>query len=335
MQSTPHAGPGSGETGGRTVAVLMLVYPDAQILDVAGPLEVFSRAARWLREHAGQAVPAYSVELVAAEPGPVAMSNGLEFMVRRSYREAGPADLLLVTGGIGYGRASADPALLDWLRERAGAGTVGSICTGSLVLAAAGLLDGREATTHWRYCDRLAALAPGCRVLPDAIYVESGGFYTSAGVTTGIDMALAIVERDWGKAVSVAVAEELVVQRRRPGGDRQRSRHLDAERRDDRLGAIQLWILDNPAADLSVEALAERAGMSVRHFSRRFRERVGQSPADYVAEVRLEEARRRLETGAPLLKDVARQCGFADERNLRRAFQRRYGTCPSDFAARS
>ncbi|HYC01891.1 MAG TPA: helix-turn-helix domain-containing protein [Azospirillaceae bacterium] len=315
----------------KTLSVQMLVYPDAQILDIAGPLEVFSRATRWLRDHAGRADPAYTVELVAAETGPLPLSNGLEFMVHRSLREAGPADLLLVTGGIGYERACADPGLLDWLRERArdGGTTVGSICNGALVLAAAGLLDGREATTHWRYCDRLAAMAPGCRVRPDAIYVESGGIFTSAGVTTGIDLALALVERDWGKALSVAVAEELVVQRRRPAGDRQRSRHLDAERRDDRLGQLQLWILENPAEDLSVEALAARAGMSVRHFSRRFRERVGQPPADYVAEVRLEEARRRLQSGAPLLKDVARQTGFADERNLRRAFQRRYGTCPS------
>ncbi|MBC6981567.1 GlxA family transcriptional regulator [Caulobacter sp. 17J80-11] len=319
----------------QTRHVAMLVYPDAQLLDVAGPLEVFARTARWLAEHGGAAVPAYIVELVGAAPGPVAMSSGLEMMVRRRYAELGPVDTLLVTGGIGYATAAGDPEMLAWLRERAGATRrIGSICSGALVLAAAGLLDGREATTHWAYCDRLAALAPDCRVDPDAIFVRSGRFYTSAGVTTGMDLALALVEEDWGKAVALAVAQELVVYRKRPGGQGQFSRFLEAERRNDRFGELQLWVLDRLHQDLSVERMAEVVGMSPRHFSRQFRAQVGRTPAAWLADLRLEEARRRIESGGFQLKDVARQCGFADEQNLRRVFQRRLGVAPSAYRER-
>jgi transcriptional regulator GlxA family with amidase domain len=315
--------------------VVMVTYPDAQLLDLAGPLEVFSRTDRWLAELRPGGPRAYTVEVVATAPGPLAMSSGLELVARRSFREVEAADTLLVGGGIGYAAACADAGLLAWLRDQADrVERIGSICTGALVLAAAGLLDGREATTHWAWCDRLAAAAPTCRIDRDAIWVRSGHVFTSAGVTAGMDLALALVEEDWGKATALAVAQELVVYRKRPGGQGQFSRYLEAERRDDRFGALQLWLLDRLDQDLSVPRLADVAGMSVRHFSREFKAKTGVSPAGFVLRVRVEEARRRLESGAVQLKDVARSCGFADEQNLRRAFRRELGVLPRDYRER-
>ncbi|HVI34260.1 GlxA family transcriptional regulator [Phenylobacterium sp.] len=318
-----------------THRVAMLAFPDAQVLDVIGPLEVFSRTARWLADTWGRAEPAYSVEVVAAQAGPVRMSSGLELTASRSFRDLDACDTLLVAGGIGWAGAAQDAGLLAWLRGMAGqVERLGSICTGALILGAAGLLEGRAATTHWAYCDRLAALAPGCDIAPDAIFVESGGVFTSAGVTTGMDLALEMVERDWGKATAVAVAQELVIYRKRPGGQGQFSRFLEAERREDVFGRLQLWVLDHLDEDLPLERLAAVAGMSPRHFSRRFRAEMGATPAAWVGKVRLEEARRRLESGAGSLKDVARGCGFQDEQNLRRAFRRRLGVAPSDYRER-
>ena len=312
--------------------VAMLIYPDAQILDITGPLEVFARCARWLSEQRSFRVPAYSVELIAGVAGRVRTSGGLELIARRSWRDLDEADTLLVTGGIGFQAACEDPALLSWLAGQATrTPRIGSICTGAMLLAAAGLLKGRTATTHWAYLDLLAQRAPGCEIDRESIYVESGHVYTSAGVTAGIDLALALVERDWGKATSVAVAEALVVYRRRTANMSQRSRFIEAERRDDQFGALQLWILDHLDEDLSVERMAAVAAMSPRNFSRRFKARIGTAPVEYVARVRLEEACRRIEGGAPSLKLVARQCGFADEQNLRRAFQRYLGTLPQSY----
>ncbi|MCR5878975.1 GlxA family transcriptional regulator [Phenylobacterium sp. J367] len=273
--------------------------------------------------------------MVAAEAGPVRMSGGLEVIAARSYRQVDACETLFVGGGIGWQAVAEDAELLAWLRTMAGrVERLGSICTGALVLAAAGLLDGRAATTHWSYCERLRALAPGCAVEPDAIFVESGGIFTSAGVTTGMDLALELVERDWGKATAVAVAQELVIYRKRPGGQAQFSRFLEAERREDVFGALQLWVLDRLDEDLPLERLADAAGMSPRHFSRRFKAEVGATPAAWLVKLRLEEARRRIEAGTGSLKEVARTCGFHDEQNLRRAFRRRMGVPPREYQAR-
>ena len=315
--------------------IVLLGYPDAQILDVVGPLEVFARTARWLSDRRLVSGPVYETELIGLTAGPIATSGGLALTAQRSFREVAEADTLLVAGGIGWESAAADPALLAWLRAMAPrVQRIGSICTGSLVLAAAGLLAGRRATTHWGYFDDLARLAPDCAVEPDAIFVQDGRLFTSAGVTTGMDMALELVEQDHGKAVAVGVAQALVIYRKRPGGQAQFSRFLEAEKREDRLGQLQLWILDHLEEDLPLERLAEAAGMSARHFSRRFKDEMGATPAAYVGRLRLEEARRRLEGGAHSLKDVARTCGFADEQNLRRAFRRHVGVAPSEYRER-
>jgi transcriptional regulator GlxA family with amidase domain len=321
--------------GERTRRVAMLAYPQAQILDITGPLEVFARTSRWLADHTGRRVPAYAVELVAARRGPLVTSGGLRLIATRAYRELGPVDTLLVAGGIGFEAALADPDLLAFLRARARAvRRIGSICNGAMVLAGAGLLDGRSATTHWSYCDRLARCAPRTRVEPDALYVQSGRVYTSAGVTAGMDMALAMVEQDWGKATALAVARELVMFVKRPGGQSQFSHFLEAQQRDDRFGDLELWILEHLDADLSVENLARRCSMSERHFARLFTARIGRSPARHVARLRIDAARRRIEEGASRLKDVARECGFGDEQRLRRAFRRSLGVTPLEYRQR-
>jgi transcriptional regulator GlxA family with amidase domain len=246
-----------------------------------------------------------------------------------------PADTLLIGGGIGYEALLKDHDLLQWLRRQAGkVSRIGSICTGAMVLAAAGLLGGKRATTHWAYCDRLAKLAPDARVERDAIYVQSGKLYTSAGVTSGMDMALALVEADWGKASALAVAQELVMYLKRPGGQSQFSRFLSAERRDDVFGNLELWMLEHLDADLSVESLARRADMSARHFARMFTQRIGATPAAYVRRLRVEHARARIESGAARVKQVARECGFADEQKLRRAFRQVLGVTPAEYRSR-
>ena len=313
----------------------MLGFPQAQVLDITGPLEVFSRTARWLAEHRGARTPAYVTEFIAARAGPVAMSNGLQLVASRRFAAVDDADTLLVGGGIGWEEAARDRALLQWLAAQAGrVQRLGSICNGAMLLAAAGLLEGRAATTHWAYLDRLASLAPKARVDRDALYVRSGNIYTSAGVTAGMDLALALVEQDHGKAVALAVAQELVLFLKRPGGQSQFSRHLQAQRRDDLFGELELWMLEHPGEDLSVAKLARRMNMSARHFARLFAARLGASPAAYVRRLRVEQARRRIEEGALRLKQVARDCGFGDEQALRRSFQAVVGITPAEYRQR-
>jgi transcriptional regulator GlxA family with amidase domain len=332
MSATPTAPGRLSQRAGPTRRVAMLVYPDAQILDISGPLEVFARTARWLCEQRITTQPAYVVDLIGTVPGPVRTSSGIQVLAMHAYDDAPPVDTLLVTGGMGYAALCSDARLLQWLQQQANAvRRLGSICTGAMILAAAGLLDGRAATTHWRYLDRLAAAAPGCTVREDVLYVRDGNIVTSAGVTAGIDLALSIVEEDHGQATAVAVAEELVVYRRRSAGQPQLSRFLQAERRNDRFGQLQLWVLDRLAEDLSVERLAEAARMSPRNFSRRFKAEHGMTPAAFVTRLRVEEACRRIEAGPGLLKDIARQCGFGDEQALRRAVRRELGVLPGEL----
>src|SRR5262245_2611942 len=234
--------------GTRTVA--MVVYPDAQIVDAAGPLEVFARTARWLIEQGRRHEPAYTVELLAARRGPVRCSSGLELVVCRSFLEVRSGiDTLLVAGGIGAPHALGDRALIRWLRRIAPrVRRLGSVCTGAFLLAEAGLLDGRRATTHWRSCRELAERYPRVTVDPDPIFVRDGRVYTSAGVTAGMDLALALVEQDFGRAVALAVARELVMFLKRPGGQSQYSAQLMAQTADhEPIRDLQAWIGEHPA----------------------------------------------------------------------------------------
>jgi transcriptional regulator GlxA family with amidase domain len=314
----------------------MLGYRDAQVLDVTGPLEVFSRTSRWVCDKGLHRGDAYTIELVAERAGPMITSSGLQLVAARPYRRVTQADTLLVAGGIGCRRAMQDRALLQWLR-RVGpkVARLGSVCTGSLILARAGLLENRSATTHWSYVAELRRVSSSIDVQADAIYVRDGNVYTSAGVTAGIDMALAIVEEDWGQPVALAVAQELVMFLKRPGGQSQFSSHLAAQFcEDDKLSELQLWILANLDNDLSIAILAERAAMSERNFARRFAESLGATPARYVAHVRLEAARRKLEEGDLRISQVAQHCGFGSAESLRRTFVDNLGVSPRDYRER-
>lgn len=317
----------------RTIAAF--TYDGCQHLDVAGPLEVFARTSRWLVDHRLVSEPAYRVMITALDDGLVRTSSGLELKVDVALHDLGPVDTFLIVGGIGSEAALQNQALLDQLAEIAGTTRrFGSICSGALVLAAAGLLRDREATTHWSSCWRLAELEPSCTVRSNALFVESDGIFTSAGVTAGIDLALSMVEQDFGKAIAVSVAQELVVYRRRRGGQDQFSRFLEAEKHEDRFGNLHLWMLDHLDDCLTVERLADQAGMSPRNFSRTFKQEMGMSPAQFVTRVRVEEARRQLEAGAESIKQVAAKCGFADEQNLRRVFHRLMGITPIEYRDR-
>ena len=315
--------------------IIMLGYADAQILDITGPLEVFARTSRWLRDHRHLRFDAYPIELVAPRAGWFVTSGGLRLQAAGSYAKAGKAHTLLISGGIGYRTLMTNRPLLKWIAAQAArVERLGSICTGSLLLAAAGMLRSKRATTHWAYFDRLREAAPDVELDRDAIFVRSGNLYTSAGVTAGMDMALAMVEADWDKATALAVAQELVMFLKRPGGQSQFSRHLAAQQRDDVFGTLELWVLEHLDADLSVERLARRASMSPRHFARLFKQRLGTTPAAYVRRLRVEEARRQIESGTARVKHVARESGFTDDQHLRRTYKRLLGVTPAEYRSR-
>jgi transcriptional regulator GlxA family with amidase domain len=309
--------------------VVIVVFPGLQPLDAIGPAEVFRTAA--LLDP-----PGYSVELVAAEAGSVRSSTvGLE--VDRTLSACrGPIDTLLVAGGGGVTAAAKDERLLSWLRGAANRSRrVSSVCTGAFLLAEAGLLDGRTATTHWASCEALAQRYPSVTVEPDQIYVRDGDVYTSAGVTAGMDLALALVEDDLGRATALEVARWLVVFVKRPGGQSQFSAQLAAQTADrEPLRELQDWIGGNLDADLSVPALAARAHMSERNFARAFRKELGMTPAAYVETTRVEAARIALESGDTPVETVARNTGFGTVETMRRAFHRRLGVGPADYRAR-
>jgi transcriptional regulator GlxA family with amidase domain len=307
--------------------IAILVFDGVQVLDAAGPAEVFAIAER-------MRPGSYAVEIVARRRGPVPTSGPLTLAAERW--RGGALDTLIVAGGTGVRAAAGDPAVLRWVRGAARRSRrVASVCTGAFVLAEAGLLDGRRATTHWSACDALARRYPAVRVERDPIYVRDVRVLTSAGVTAGMDLPLALVEEDLGPDVALQTARWLVLFVQRPGGQAQFSASLAAQRAERApLRELQAWILDNLGADLSVPALAARAHISPRHFARAFAKEVGVTPAAYVETVRVERARQRLERGAATLDAVARGCGFASAEVMRRAFHRRLGVAPSDYRER-
>jgi transcriptional regulator GlxA family with amidase domain len=306
--------------------VAIVTFRSAQVLDVTGPLEVFSSASRQL-PHAG-----YRTEVVSCPGGPVLASSGLEFATGSLAGVRGPVDTLVVAGGRDMEQACADDDLLHHVRRLAAdARRVTSVCSGAFVLAAAGLLDGHRATTHWAECSGLAAGYPRIEVEHDAIYVRDGRLWTSAGVTAGIDLALALVADDHGRPAAAAVARQLVVYLRRSGGQAQFSAVLAAQSADSEpLRDLLAWLPDHLADDLSVPALADRANLSERQFRRVFTAEVGRTPADHVEAVRLEAACRLLETTDRSVGQVARACGFGTPETMNRTFRRRLGTTPGD-----
>ncbi|WP_406864058.1 DJ-1/PfpI family protein [Streptomyces sp. HUAS MG47] len=312
--------------------VLAVLFDGVQSLDVSGPVEVFAGAARYLQDP-----DAYPIRTASLDSGPVRGQSGLRLLPDTGLDEAvadGPPHTLLVPGGEGTRRP--DPALIDWLRVNAPrAERVVSVCTGALLLAEAGLLDGHRVTTHWSVCDHLARRHPEVEVDPEPIYVRDGRLSTSAGVTAGIDLALALVEEDVSHDAALAIARHLVVFLRRPGNQAQFSAQLAAQTaRREPLRDVQHWISEHPAADLSVEALAARARLSPRHFARAFRDETGTTPGRYVDRVRLEHARRLLEDSVHGVQEVARAAGYGTPEAMRRAFVKALGTAPAEYRRR-
>lgn len=309
--------------------VVLPLFEGYQPLDVTGPHEVLCAVA-------GHVEPGYDVTLVAREPGPVAAESGLQITATAALPESGPIGTLLVPGGIGTRAALRDEAFVGWLRRAAArAERVASVCTGAFLLAAAGQLDGLPATTHWRWARELGRRYPAVDVQPDAIWVRSGRVWTSAGVTSGIDLALALLEADHGVEAAQAVAREFVVFLRRPGGQSQFAAPVWTEpAARPSVRAAQDLIHAEPASDLRVPVLAGRCGMSERHFSREFTRLLGCPPGDYVEKVRVDTARRLLESGPVLVGVVAARAGFGSAETMRRAFLRRLGVPPDHYRRR-
>ncbi|AZO72153.1 GlxA family transcriptional regulator [Mesorhizobium sp. M1D.F.Ca.ET.043.01.1.1] len=309
----------------------VLAYPDVQLLDVSGPLQVFA-SANDFRTQAGETA-AYEVVVVAASPR-IRTSAGLVLEAAALPALDAEIDTLIVPGGWGVNAACEDPRLTQWILGRSrDARRTASVCSGAMLLATAGLLDGRRAVTHWGRCAEFVRRFPAVRLEPDPIFIRDGNIWTSAGVTAGIDLALSFVEADLGRRMALAVARELVVFLKRPGGQAQFSQTLKLQSGDGRFDRLHGWILDNLSSDLSLTRLAERANMSPRSFSRHYREATGHTPARAVEEIRIEAARRMLEQGRPV-NQTARRCGFGSEETMRRGFLRALGTNPRDYRER-
>lgn len=333
MTPTPHH---PTDTRARARKVVMVTYPDANVLDVVGPLEVLTGAKYFLPE--GPAP--YEVTVVAQAPGPVTTTSGLSINADLGFDTAhgdpSEIDTLIISGGHGTTRALEDPALMAYVRTAAArARRVVSICTGAMILAETGLLDHRRATTHWWWCPILEARYPLVTVDRDAIFVRDGHVWTSAGVTAGMDLALSLVEMDWGHAVALQVARYNVMFMMRPGGQSQFSAHLVAQKaKDPAINDTLDHILAHLEGNLTVTALAARAFLSERTFARRFKNETGMTPASYVEAARIQAARVALETDDAGIEEIARTTGFQSGERMRRAFQRLVGVSASDYRAR-
>ncbi len=303
-----------------TRKIAVVIFPDFQILDATGPIAAF--------EIAGRISPgAYALEVLADGGGEVASSSGVR-IVARPLDEAA-YDTLVVAGGNGSRKFADLQPTFDWLRRRAAsARRTASVCSGAYLLAEAGLLDGKRATTHWSRSDDFARRYPKVRLEPDRIFVRQGEVWTSAGITAGIDLALALIEDDLGSAVAKQTAQQLVVHQRRPGGQSQFSALLDMGGVHGRFAGLMDWIRERLAEPLGVERLADQAAMSPRHFARAFTAETGVTPAKAVERLRLEAARVRVEAGHDPIDRVAEASGFRDPERMRRAFLRAFGQPP-------
>lgn len=310
--------------------IVILAVPRLQTLDVSGPAEAFSIANR---HHGGD----YEVMLVTPDGQAVRGTSGLTLVPDGAIADVrGAIDTLVVAGGEGVYAAADDSELIAWLRGASRrARRTASVCTGAHLLAEAGLLDGRRATTHWAYCDRLAERYPRIAVERDPIFVRDGNVATSAGVTAGMDLALALIDEDHGARTALATARSLVLYMRRPGGQSQFSAILAGQpARREPLRELQAWVIEHLDAALTVPELAARVHMSERNFARAFRAETGLTPAAYVEAARVERARRELETTDLGVDAVAARCGFGTVETMRRAFHRRVGVNPAAYRAR-
>ena len=316
------------------LVIELLAFPSVQLLDVAGPLQVFASANEIAAGGPGRAAP-YALKVVARSGTSVLTSSGLGLAAEPLPSMDMVADTLLVAGGPGIEQAASDLVLVDWLRDRAErVRRVASVCTGAVLLATAGVLNGRRATTHWSVCTELGRRFPEVRVEPDPIFVRDGPVWTSAGVTAGIDLALALVEEDLGRSVALAVARYLVVFLKRPGGQAQFSATLSLQTAEDKFGMLHAWIEAHLADDLSLAALARQAGMSERSFSRHYAGATGLTPARSIERLRVEAARRLLTDSRLSIKRISQRCGFGSEETMRRSFLRVLSVTPQDYRLR-
>jgi transcriptional regulator GlxA family with amidase domain len=316
--------------------VAIIVFPEVQSLDLTGPLEVFA-GAQTLIEAVGREDCGYELSILSRNGARLRTSSGLEIVPHGSFADTPKRlDTLIVAGGYGSHAASKDPATIEWIATASKrARRTASVCTGAFLLAAAGLLDGRRATTHWSAANALAKRYPRVHVDPEPIFLRDGPIWTSAGVTAGMDLALALVEEDLDRDAALAIARQLVLFLRRPGNQAQFSATLAAqEPLREPLREVRRHILENPAGELSVEALAQLVHMSPRHFARVFRAETGVTPARYVESVRIEAARRALEDSAQPVAGVALECGFGTPETMRRSFLRALGVGPAEYRRR-
>ena len=311
-----------------------LLYPDIQALDVAGPMDAFAAVA--LKVEKGSRVRGYDVVTVGFSLKAVAAESGLVLKPRYTIDSAPELDTLVIPGGRSMREPRVAAKAADWIARRAPRlRRIASVCSGVFALAHTGLLGGRRVTTHWRYAESLARRFPELSVDADAIFIKDGRFYTSAGITAGIDLALALIEEDYGLSASLAAARELVVYLRRPGGQAQYSEPLRFDAvASGRLADVAGWIETNLHREITVEALAHRACMGPRNFARRFKSAFGISPAAFVARARLNEAQRRLAQSSHPIERVAESLGFHSSHVFRRAFERQFGVTPSHYRQR-
>lgn len=315
-----------------TPLVVFVLFNRTKLLDVTGPLQVFNDAKT------PSGAPAYRTLLVSECGGPVVTDTGIALSTRR-LTECNDVeiDTLLVSGGDAALQVAQTGALCDWLIEQSRhVRRLGSICLGAFILAGCGLLDGRPATTHWEYCSQLAARFSMVEVRSDPIFVRADHIWTSAGVTAGIDMALAMVEQDLGHTAALALARDLVLFLKRPGGQSQFSIELRWQAHDcaGRFDGLHKWMRDNLATDLSVPALASFMAMSPRNFARVYTKTTGQSPGRGVEALRVEAARRLLESSTFSVQQIAHRVGFGDDERLRRAFVKALAVAPYDYRRR-
>jgi transcriptional regulator GlxA family with amidase domain len=314
-----------------TTPIYIACFTGAELLDIAGPTSVFSTATSLLRRKSG-----YDVRLVAERAGPVVTSSGVTLTAEQALGSVrGAIDTLIVPGGLQGALDSASPLVPIVRRLAPRVRRLASVCSGAFILSRAGLLDGRAAVTHWAACDQLRRSNPHCRVEDDRIFVRDGNVWTSAGVSTGIDLALAMVEEDHGAQLALEISRWLVVYLRRPGGQSQFSAPLAAQVAErDGIRKLLLWMSENVQADLSVAALAQRASMSERTFARVFNAETRFTPAAYVERLRVDAARQTLESSKKSVKQIARLCGFGTVETMHRAFRRSVGSTPLEYRAR-
>ena len=313
--------------------IAILVYDDVETLDVAGPADVFSSANELL---AREPAP-YEVVVTGLRRGRVAAESGVCFYADAALGDGGLFDTVIVPGGKGVrlNHKTRAPIKTFLLEQAQSARRIASVCTGIYALADTGLLDGRSVTTHWRYADDVQRRWPKMHVNADAIFIKDGKFYTSAGVTAGIDLALSFVEEDFGSELALAVAREIVVYLKRSGGQLQYSQPLLAQTKTKAaFGDLAEWMRGNLQSDLMLESLAERVNLSPRHFARKFKAAFGLTPSDFVEELRLDEARWLLVNGEDSMNDLAQTVGYISDDTFRRAFERRYGIGPAEYRRR-